>query len=266
MSENRENFTALSIAGSDNSGGAGIQADLKTFTRLGVYGATVITCVVAEHPGRVKSVHPVPVKNVIEQIELVFEAFPVHAAKTGMLYSEEIIKATSRCLERKKRLKLVVDPVMVATSGARLLKKSAVQTLCDRLLPLATLVTPNLDEAMILAGHPIRNVEEMKITALECSKRWGVSFLIKGGHLKSRQAVDVFSDGRRVVEFKAAVVPGVKTHGTGCTYSAAICAYLSRGYSLSKAIGAAKKFVTRAIQGHFKPGKFPLLLLHSPAR
>ncbi|MFH1066685.1 MAG: bifunctional hydroxymethylpyrimidine kinase/phosphomethylpyrimidine kinase [bacterium] len=260
MAENKEiSKTALSIAGSDSSGGAGIQADLKTFTALGVYGATAVTCVVAEHPGRVKSVHPVPVKNIVEQIELVFEAFPVHAVKTGMLYSEEIIKAASRCLARRKRMQLVVDPVMVATSGARLLKKSATRALCDLLLPLATLVTPNLDEAAILAERPLRNVEEMKAAALLCARRWGVSFLIKGGHLKLKQAVDIFSDGQRVVEFSALAIPNVKTHGTGCTYSAAICAYLAQGYSLLEAIGEAKKFVTHAIRGHVKLGKFQLL-------
>ncbi|NJK92978.1 MAG: bifunctional hydroxymethylpyrimidine kinase/phosphomethylpyrimidine kinase [Blastochloris sp.] len=259
MSVKRHIPVVLSIAGSDNSGGAGIQADLKTFTTLKVYGTTALTCVVAEHPGKVKSISPVPVQAVREQVELVFEAFPVAAVKTGMLYSAEIIEVVARCLKSRKARRpfaLVVDPVMVATSGALLLQEDALEVLQKKLLPLADVVTPNLDEAAVLLGHPLTTLAEAQEAAVFAQQIWRVPFLIKGGHLQLKQATDFLFDGNTMHSFQAATVPGVKTHGTGCTYAAAIAAELARGRNLSQAVASAKRFITQAIRQHFRLGKY----------
>jgi len=249
----------LTIAGSDNSGGAGIQTDLKTFGNLATYGTTAITCVVAEHPGRVKSIHPVPAKIVEDQLTLVHEAFPVAAMKTGMLFSTEIIHSVAHILKSKARRKLVVDPVMVATSGALLLKENAVLALRERILPLATVVTPNLDEAAILVGRKLTTLDEARQAAIDCSLMWKVPFLVKGGHLKLSESVDFLAVGRRVTAFRVKTVPNVKLHGTGCTFSAAICAYLAHGFSLEEAVRKAKDFITKAIQTRFKIGPYDIL-------
>ena len=242
---------ALSIAGSDNSAGAGAQADLKTFTALGVYGLTAITCVVAEVPGRVSAIAPVPPEIVAEQVRLSLEAYPVAAVKTGMLLARAVIEAVCDALESARPV-LVVDPVMIATSGARLLEEEGIDALRTRLFPLATLVTPNLDEAAVLWGRPISNLAEMREAARALCGRFGCAFLLKGGHLKGA-AVDllVTSEGTEA-EFAAPRVPGVSTHGTGCTLSAAITAGLASGKPLAEAVGCAKGFVTRAIAQHHR--------------
>jgi hydroxymethylpyrimidine/phosphomethylpyrimidine kinase len=247
----------LTIAGSDNSGGAGIQADLKTFTRSGVYGTTAVTCVVAEHPGRVSRIVAVESSMVAEQIRLVFEAFPVASAKTGMLFSSEIIRAVAKEMRRRRKTKLVVDPVMVATTGATLLKPEAERALARELFPMAAIVTPNLDEAARLVGRKLRNPGQAKEAARELAKKWKVPFLVKGGHLKLETAGDYLAwpNGKTRV-FSAKRVRGVETHGTGCTYSAAICAGLARGLSLESAVAKAKEFITRAIRRHLKIGRY----------
>ena len=253
----------LTMAGSDNSGGAGIQADLKTFTRYGAYGTTAVTCVVAEHPGRVSRITALEPSMVAEQIRLVFEAFPVAAAKTGMLFSSGIIRAVAREIRRQKKTKLVVDPVMVATSGAPLLKPEAERALARVLFPLAAVVTPKLDEAARLVGRKLKSPQAAKEAALELAQRWKVPFLVKGGHLGLDQAQDFLSwpNGKLRV-FSARRMRGVETHGTGCTYSAAICAGLARGLSLESAVAKAKGFITRAIRGHLKIGRYtPLNVL-----
>lgn len=245
----------LSIAGSDNSAGAGAQADLKTFSALGGYGLTAITCVVAEVPGKVSAIQPIEPRIVAEQIRLSFEAFPVAAVKTGMLYSREIIEAVCATLlecfaQCPRRPFLVVDPVMVATSGAALLQDDAVALYRERLFPLAGLVTPNLDEVRALLGRAVTSVDEMRIAGRELAEQFGTAFLVKGGHLRETVATDLlFADGT-VHEFLAPFVPGVSTHGTGCTYSAAVAAGMARGLHLAAAVGEAKAFVTRAIT-HF---------------
>src|SRR5277367_3801768 len=180
----------LTIAGSDNSGGAGLQADLKTFTTLGVYGATAVTCVVAEHPGRVLNITPIPPQRVADQIRLVLEAFPVAAIKTGMLHSAEIIAAVMESMAPalKQGVPLVVDPVMVASSGKVLMKKDAIRAL-RKFIAQATLVTPNRDEAELLWGRPIKNLETLNRAALDLAKTYrGPHFLVKGGHLKTGRA------------------------------------------------------------------------------
>src|SRR4051812_6433779 len=177
---------ALSIAGSDNSAGAGAQADLKTMSALGVYGVTAITCVVAEVPGKVTAIQPIEPRIVAEQIRLLFEAFPIGAVKTGMLYSREIISTVADTLEEcfaGRPVPLVVDPVMVATSGDPLLQTDAIALYRERLFPHATLVTPNLDEVRTLLGRPITSLNEMRRAGSELAAQFATSFLIKGGHL-----------------------------------------------------------------------------------
>ncbi len=246
---------ALSIAGSDNSAGAGAQADLKTMSALGVYGVTAITCVVAEVPGKVSAIQPIEPRIVAEQIRLVFDAFPIGAIKTGMLYSCEIIEAVHEtlveCLARcQQRPPIVIDPVMVATSGDALLKKDAVALYQKLLFPLATLITPNLDEVRTLLGKSVTSYEEMCDAAHELASTFGADFLVKGGHLRGPSAVDLLITGGRLQEFRAPFVAGVSTHGTGCTYSAAIAAHLAHGLPLAQAVGDAKRHVTAAIT-HF---------------
>jgi hydroxymethylpyrimidine/phosphomethylpyrimidine kinase len=252
----------LSIAGSDNSGGAGIQADLKTLTTLGCYGTTAVTCVVAEHPGRVAGIEPLSAAMVADQIRLVFEAFPVAAAKTGMLYSGEIMDVVERewkRLPRRRRPKLVVDPVMVATSGAMLLRPEAVKLLQEKIIPLAAVVTPNLDEAQVLVGRKLLDLSDVAKASEELAKRFGVPFLVKGGHLNARDSVDVLHDGLRSSFFSKPTIRGVKTHGTGCTYSAAIAAGLAAGLTLEKAVQRAKEFITEAIRASMKLGGYDCL-------
>ena len=252
----------LTIAGSDNSGGAGIQADLKTFTTLGVYGTTAVTCVVAEHPGRVLNITPLPPERVADQIRLVLEAFPVAAIKTGMLYSAEIIAAIAKTIAPvlAKGVPLVVDPVMVASSGKVLMKKDAIAAL-RKFITQATLVTPNKDEAELLWNRPIHTVEELDFSATQLVKMFGhPHFLVKGGHLKTDRAVDVlaFPDGR-IHEFGARRIPNIDPHGTGCTYSAAITAGLAKGLTVKEAVVLGKIFITRALYRRFEIGDYQLL-------
>lgn len=239
---------ALTIAGSDSGGGAGIQADLKTFAVLGVHGASVVTCLTAQSPKGVLGVQVATGKIVRQQLEAVFAELPPTACKTGMLYSEEIIRVIIKTFSGKKRPPLIVDPVMMATSGARLLKKSAFRVVCDQLLPLAAVVTPNLDEAQSLVGIPIRDEGGLREAAHALVARYGCAALVKGGHLKgTREATDVFWDGKTELLLTAPFVRGVATHGTGCTYSAAVAAYCARGEALPKAVKLAKDFITSAI-------------------
>jgi hydroxymethylpyrimidine/phosphomethylpyrimidine kinase len=245
----RKQFSvALTIAGSDSGGGAGIQADLKTFAALGVHGTGVITCLTAQNPRAVLGVQATTPAFVRKQLAAVFDELPPVAIKTGMLYSRSIIRAVVNFLEQHGPVSLVVDPVMVATSGARLLKPDAIQSLLNDLLPMATLVTPNLDEAALIVGRPLRSVEDLRIAARELRSRFGCAALVKGGHLRGlREAADVFFDGRQELLLTAPFVRGVSTHGTGCTYSAAITAHLARGQQLSKAVSLAKQFISTSI-------------------
>lgn len=251
---------ALTIAGSDSGGGAGIQADLKTFSTLGCHGTTAITCVTAQNPKAVTGIQPIRVEIVRQQIEAVFAELPPRAVKTGMLFSTEIINAVADFFTKGKRPPLVVDPVMVATSGAVLLKPSAIRALKDRLLPLATLITPNLDEAELLVGRKLRILEDLLDAAAELHATFGCAALVKGGHLKlGDDAVDVLFDGKQFTILKARRIKGISTHGTGCTYSAAIAAYLAQGKPIPQAVPQAKEFITRAIRRSYHAGKHPVL-------
>ena len=244
----------MTIAGSDNSAGAGAQADLKTMSALGVYGVTAITCVVAEIPGKVSAIQAMEPEIVAEQVRLLFEAYPIAAMKTGMLYSREIMeRVVGELRALPSRPLLVVDPVMVATSGDSLLKGDAVSYYKEALFPLATLVTPNLDEVRVLIGRAIHSVDEMRTAGLELVRRYGCAFLMKGGHLREPVARDLLvqADGT-VTEFSAPFIPGVSTHGTGCTYSAAVAAGLGLGLGLVDAVAAAKAFVSKAISNFLR--------------
>ncbi|MGA2802496.1 MAG: PfkB family carbohydrate kinase [Verrucomicrobiota bacterium] len=269
---------ALTIAGSDSGGGAGIQADLKTFAALGVHGASVITCVTAQNPKRIHNIESCSPKIVRQQIEAVFEELRPGAVKTGMLLSVENVRVVADFFERgfpvgrgyrragtgvsgqgeggsrgrsphqKCRQMLIVDPVMISTSGARLLKPAAIKILQEQLLPLATLVTPNLHEAEILTGRKLMSVEDLRVAAREIHARFGCAALVKGGHLKrGHEAMDIFFDGWTELLLRAPFIKDIRTHGTGCTYSAAIAGYLARGFDLLQAVKCAKEFITQAI-------------------
>jgi hydroxymethylpyrimidine/phosphomethylpyrimidine kinase len=244
----------LTIAGSDSSAGAGIQADLKTFSALGVYGLTVVTCVVAETPGKVVRIEPISVSAVRDQLSVLLDSFPVAAIKTGLLFSTGIISTVVELLAARKgpSIPLVVDPVMVATSGTQLLQSDAVDLYTKELFPRATLITPNLDEASALLGQKIADRNGMIEAGRLLADRYRTAILLKGGHLSGDDALDVLFNADGIVEFHAPFVRGVSTHGTGCTYSAAITAALAKGLVLESAIESAKKFVTESIQNHFE--------------
>lgn len=243
---------ALSIAGSDCSGGAGIEADLKTFAAHGVYGMAAITCVVAETPRKVVSIQAVRPAVVAEQIACCLEGLHGVSVKTGMLYSKVIIRSVASSIGNWQSAigNVVVDPVMVATSGARLLCEDAIRALGDFIGDHADLVTPNLDEAAILDGgrRPTTRAA-MEDAAVRISARFGCAVLMKGGHLRdARVAPDFFTDGRKGFWLEARRIRGITTHGTGCTFSAAIAANLALGRSLPKAIRHAKRHLTSAIR------------------
>jgi len=242
---------ALTIAGSDSSAGAGIQADLKTFSALGVYGLTAITCVVAETPGKVSRIEPISAEIVHEQIAVLARNFPIAAAKTGLLCSGEIVEAVARGIDLLRKIDnhipLVVDPVTVATSGDMLLAPEAMKIYERELFPIATLLTPNLEEAGNLIDEPIRDLDAMRKAGKQLQEKYSVSILLKGGHLTGDNAVDLLFIGDKISEFSAPFARGVATHGTGCTYSAGITAGLAAGLSLEEAVCHAKEFVTASI-------------------
>ena len=246
----------LSIAGSDPSGGAGIQADLKTFAARGVYGMAALTALTAQNTKGVWGVHLVPPEFVAQQIKAVLADIRVDAVKIGMIANADIAEAVADALAAHRGIPIVLDPVMIATSGARLLKPGAIAALQKELLPLAALATPNLDEAEILVGHPLTSVEDMRTAAKEIHARFGCAALVKGGHLRGlAEAVDIFYDGKAELLLTAPFVRGVSTHGTGCTYSAAITAGLAQGLKLSDAVKLGKKFITNAITNSQRVGK-----------
>ena len=250
---------ALTIAGSDSGGGAGLQADLKTFAALGVHGTSVVTCITAQNPKRVSSVEACSPRIIRAQLEAVFSELPPRAAKAGMLFSAAIIREVARAF-RDQPCPLVVDPVMIATSGAALLRPDAIRALTEKLLPLATLITPNVPEAEALLGLRIREPEELRGAAHTLHERFGCAVLVKGGHLATTsEAIDLFYDGTTELLLSGPRVRGVHTHGTGCTYSAAITAALAQGETLERAVQRAKDFVTHAIVTSHKAGRHDVL-------
>ncbi len=250
---------ALTVAGSDSGGGAGLQADLKTFSALGAHGVCAITSVTAQNPRGVLAAEGCGLKLVRAQLRAV-SAFQPRAAKTGMLLTAEIIAEVAKFFRSHREIPLVVDPVMIATSGARLLERDALAVLEKKLLPLAALVTPNVPEAEALTGLRLREPEDLRAAARALHGRFGGAVLVKGGHLETKaSAIDVFFDGDTELLLEAPRARGVTTHGTGCTYAAAITAFLARGETLADAVARAKEFVTGAIHGSVKAGGFPVL-------
>lgn len=245
---------ALTIAGSDSGGGAGIQADLKTFSAFRVFGMSVITAVTAQNSLGVQGVENLPPAFVAQQLRSVLEDFGADAAKCGMLSTAPIIEAVATELTSRRVEKLVVDPVMVAKSGDRLLQPDARAALADRILPLALLVTPNLPEAEVLAGMRVAEAEDMEEAARRIHTMGPRYVLVKGGHLKG-DATDLLWNGREFTRFSTPRVDSPNTHGTGCTFSAAIAAGLARGQALGDAIRSAKAYVTRAIREGFQAGR-----------
>ena len=254
----------LTIAGSDSSCGAGAQADLKTISSLGCHGLTAVTCIVAETPGKVRSIQAVRPEIVRDQLEVLLAAYPVAAIKTGMLFSTPIIRVVAEVLLAHKGLKklppLVIDPVMVASSGDPLLKSGAIVAYKKHLFPMATLITPNLDELGILTGLPSDSLSGMRAAGKKLTAATGAAVLLKGGHLRARMATDILlTPDWEEHEYSAPFIRGVETHGTGCTYSAAIAAGLAKGLPLHKAVAEAKEFITQAISGAMKWGKVAAL-------
>ncbi len=238
----------LTIAGSDSGGGAGIQADLKAMSANGVFAMSVITAVTAQNTEEVTAVHELPTSIIAAQIDTVFDDFDVAAVKTGMLSSADIVQLVARRLKAQQVAHLVVDPVMISKSGHRLLKPDAVDILVKELLPSAELVTPNTHEAQQLSGLEIKTLADARQAAKAISKLGCRYVLIKGGHLLAEQGTDVLYDGRFFNIYKSEFIDTPHTHGTGCTYAAAITAQLARGKTMPDAVQAAKTYVTEAIR------------------
>ncbi|HEX6064919.1 MAG TPA: bifunctional hydroxymethylpyrimidine kinase/phosphomethylpyrimidine kinase [Longimicrobiales bacterium] len=239
---------ALTIAGSDSSGGAGIQADLKTFHAFGVFGTSALTAITAQNTRGVSAVHAVPADIVREQVHVVANDFDVRACKTGMLATRELVQLVGEVIRGEKLKNYVLDPVMVATSGDRLLDSNAEAAILEHLLPLCAIVTPNLDEAAILAGFSVANESDMHKAAVALVSRGAQAALVKGGHLQQGQVVDVFYDGADFTLFRKDKIVTTSTHGTGCTLSAGIAAGLALGHPLDVAVSHALDFVDRAIR------------------
>ncbi len=238
---------ALTIAGSDSGGGAGIQADLKTFAALGVHGTSAITAITAQDTVTVHDILELPIGIVRAQIDAVAQDLGVDAAKTGMLASSAIIEAVAEAIEKHAIRNLVVDPVMVAKGGARLLRDEAIDALRTRLLPLAALITPNLPEAEVLLGRAIRTLDERRAAARDLMALGPRSVVVKGGHADD-DATDVYVDGAQMVELPQKRIATHNTHGSGCAFSAAIAAGLAKGREPLAAVREAKEFISGAIE------------------
>ncbi len=247
--------TALTIAGSDSCGGAGIQADLKTFQALGIYGMSAVTAVTAQNTLKVYDIQEMRPRMVYDQIRCLFEDIEIHAVKIGMVASIPLIEAVARALKGVECPPVVLDPVMISKSGYPLLKEDARQALVTHLFPLARVVTPNLHEARALTGKAIDDVKSMREAARRIVEKGAKKVVVKGGHLGGDQATDVVFDGQRFMELSQKRIVTQNTHGTGCTFSSAVAAYLAREYPFFEAVHAAKTYVTGAIEHALPIGK-----------
>jgi len=243
----------LTIAGSDSGGGAGIQADLKTFGALGVYGTSVITAITAQNTVKVTKIFELSPELVAAQIDAVMQDIGAQALKTGMLANAAIIEVTAAKIRHYDLKNLVVDPVMVAKSGDLLLRKDAIEALRSRLIPLAKVATPNLPEAEELTGMKLTGAKEIEEAARRIVAMGAKNVVIKGGHRRG-PAIDLFFDGRKIRQLRAPRMRTRHTHGTGCTFSAAIAAYLAKGEEIEEAVVLAKRYITRAIRQGFAVG------------
>jgi hydroxymethylpyrimidine/phosphomethylpyrimidine kinase len=275
----------LTIAGSDSSGGAGIQADLRTFAALNCIATSAVTCVTAQTPKAVSSIEPVNTDMVSSQIQAACDAFPIAAAKTGMLYSAAIVAAAAVAIKSCEMPALIIDPVMMASSGTRLLQEDAMESFCSELLPMATVATPNVSEAEVLSGEEITSIADMESAAREIGSRFGIACVVTGGHLssgvRSRQRRDkgqacpaegggsgirekgevtdtLYYDGK-VTVFSAPRIDGGDVHGTGCVFSAALTAFMAHGQDIVEAVEHAKEFVSGVIERAVRVGKQALL-------
>lgn len=238
----------LSIAGSDSGGGAGIQADLKTFAALGCYGMTAITALTAQNTLGVRSIHAVPLQILADQVDAVVEDIGVDAVKIGMLHSADTVRTVAAALRRHALRLVVLDPVMIATSGAKLIDDAAIDVLVRELFPLAAVVTPNLDEAALLVKHPLRGEADMEAAARQLLEMGANAALVKGGHLEGGTVSDLLlARGAAPVWMRAPRIASANTHGTGCTLSSAIAAQLALGADLVQAVQAAREFVRGAL-------------------
>ncbi|MDD5643942.1 MAG: bifunctional hydroxymethylpyrimidine kinase/phosphomethylpyrimidine kinase [bacterium] len=244
----------LTVAGSDSGGGAGIQADLKTFYAFGVYGASVITGLTAQNTVGVRSVFKIPPEFVIEQLEAVFDDFDVGAVKTGMLCDARTVETVSEFFVGRNVKNIIVDPVMISKSGHALLEENAVRALVKRLLPLAAVITPNIFEAEKITGIKISSVEDMRLAAGKIVELGAKNVFIKGGHLKGEPS-DVLCSKNRYVVIKGKRQSSLFTHGTGCAVSSAIASCVAKGYNIRMAVRTAKQFVEEGIKKGYNPGK-----------
>ena len=242
--------TVLSIAGSDSGGGAGIQADIKTISALGAYAMTAVTALTAQNTRGVSGIHPVPVEFAEAQIDAVLSDIGADAVKIGMLYSAELIRTVSRSLKRHRAVNIVLDPVMVAQSGDRLLQDDAVDALISELVPLAAVLTPNLPEAEVLLARPVSGARQMAAAARDLAVFGCGSVLLKGGHEKTVQSDDLLylAAEDRTVWLRAGRIETENTHGTGCTLSSAVAALLAAGLGVEEAAGRAKSYISDAIR------------------
>ena len=246
--------TALTIAGSDSGGGAGIQADLKTFAALGVYGTSALTAITAQNTVGVTAVYEIPTDIIVAQITAVIGDIGTDAVKTGMLSNSAIVEVVAQALKRHRVERLVVDPVMVAKSGDSLLQPEAVDAVRTQLLPLAAVLTPNIPEAEVLTGMTISSQEDMRRAAQLIVGMGARGVVVKGGHLEG-PATDLFYDGSQFREFTAPRIDTVNTHGTGCTFASAVAAGLAKGMNVLDAVAQAKEYVTEAIRRSFPIGR-----------
>jgi len=247
--------TALTIAGSDSSGGAGIQADLKTFQALGVFGMSAVTAVTAQNTRKVYDIQEMRPQMVMDQILCLFDDIEIHAVKIGMVASIPLIEAVAKALGRVPCPPVVLDPVMISKSGYRLLKEDARQALVERLFPLAEVVTPNIHEAQALLKEQIPDPESMREAARRIVEKGVKKVVVKGGHLGGEDATDIVFDGNRFMELTHRRIPTKNTHGTGCTFSSAVAAHLAREKDFFTAVQSAKAYVTGAIRNALPLGK-----------
>jgi len=251
----RHQIAALTVAGSDSGGNVGIQADIRAFHVFGLHACTVVTALTAQNPLGVRAVMVPEPAFVAQQLDAVLEEYAIAAAKTGMLANAGVIEAVADGFKRHPGLRLVVDPVMVATSGAKLLEDDAIGAMCSRMLPLAALATPNLPEASVILGRDVRTKADMEAAAREIHAHFGCAALVKGGHNAENVAADVLFDGDRAVWLSTpAVEAPLSTHGTGCSLSAAIAAALAKGRPLPEAVAEGKAYVYEAIRTGVRVG------------
>jgi len=245
----RQYFRVLTIAGSDSGGGAGIQADLKTFSAIGCYGMSVITALTAQNTRGVNGIHAVPPVFAVEQIDAVLSDIGTDAIKIGMLYSAELIKVVAEALKKHGASKIVLDPVMVAQSGDKLLQDDAIEAIKEHLMPLADVVTPNIPEASVLCGRPLRQWSDIESAAKTLAQHGSCNILIKGGHGEEDNSIDLLFLTRenRFVRLAADRIKTNNNHGTGCTLSSAIASYMAKGKDIEEAVQKAKTFMNRAI-------------------